>query len=474
MQDGQVKLSQAELEDKAKEISLYKREAPRTLQRYNELIRTQRQMQERLNRLHMESQQLENSRESIMRKIHTLSMGDLVERHANSLPDAMAGALRKSAKALVPVFDYLAIAADTNNRLVDHVGAEIDRYTHVNIASSPFMSGLMFYCVALIPGLTVLTLMRRLVNSSSRLTATHFIILGNFYFLLVCIVNVLVLLILRQDPIAMWFERHEHTFVLANLFLALYYLWHMGILSLQAVVTPERVNFSQVVATLSVGIHYFLFTWRRVFADSAPKMYLFNYMMYATIFCFILYERLGRLSVRQLQENPSFRFVHRLLMISCEGPAFSANIERLRQYFDKIWAALAMATRSPRRFSRRTGIEKRKYRPETREKHKIKHVDQDSNEEEEDESDHIRRRSPDGGWRVRQENHRGRNREPRGFMNFFFGRRENDSESSSSSSSSDSDDQRRHDSPPGAGRSTRKNASERSSRRAGRSIWKWS
>lgn len=303
MQDGQVRLSQAELEDKAKEIAMYKREAPRTLAKYNELVRTQRAMQQTLNRLHQESEDLSTSKNAILGKIRNLNVEDLVEKHARGLPDALGGALRKSAAALVPFFDYLAIAADTNNRLVDHVGKEIDRWTHVDISRSPFMSGILFYCVLLVPLLTLICFARRIADSSSRWTVSHCILYGNISFIAMCVVNVCAAVLLREDPINVWFQRFERTFIVANLLLGVYYVWHVTMLGVQSVYTREKGDVSQFVATSCVGVHYFLFTWRKVFTDSAPMMYTFNYMLYATIFAFVLYERLNRMTSRQINES---------------------------------------------------------------------------------------------------------------------------------------------------------------------------
>ncbi|PXF49795.1 hypothetical protein BWQ96_00447 [Gracilariopsis chorda] len=309
MQDGQVKLSQAVLEDKAREIAMYKREAPRTLRRYNELIRRQRQLQNTLNRLHRQSQELSTTKEVIMNRLQNLTVHDLVERHARTLPDAMAGALRKGAAVVVPFFDYLAVAADTNNRLVDHVGSEIDRFTYVNLSSSPFLSGILYYCILLVPLLSVIGLLQRVLVSSTKITVSACLFYSNLYFIFMCVVNVFASLVLHQDPLRIWSKRYETSFVVANLVLAAYYMWHTAMLALQTALSFDKGTLSQLVGTITVGIHYYVFAWRKVFTDSPPAMYAFNYMMYATIFCFILYDRYSRMNSRQLNENGLLRFI---------------------------------------------------------------------------------------------------------------------------------------------------------------------
>lgn len=432
MQDGQVKLSQAELEDKAKEIEMYKREAPRTLSKYNELVRKQKELQETLNRLHQQSEELSTSKTVILDKIQHLNMEDIIERHARGLPDAMAGALRKSAAALVPFFDYLMLAADTNNRLVDHVGAEIDKYTHVNISDSPFMSGILFYCVLLIPLLTFISFVRRVFDSSSKLTVSHYIIFGNLYFVVMCACNVIAALFLHEDPIGVMFRRFERTFVIGNLFLSIYYSWHVAMLGFQALYTLERRNVSQFVATLSVGIHYFLFAWRRVFTDNAPLMYTFNYLVYGTIFSFILYERFNRLSSKQLNENAIFKVIQLVLKRKRQ----LATSRGIRNALAEFWAFLtANQDNRDRRFSKKQDrfllTERHNGRAESREKVRTKPRYSYSSEEDQTQTQYQIEEDSCRRKRARDKaNRSGRQRERWGFIRMFFGGQEYDSDSS--------------------------------------------
>lgn len=351
MQDGQVKLGQAELADKEKEIAMYRREAPRTLQRYNELVRKQRELQETLNNLHQQSENLLSSKKLIMDKIQNLNVADIIERHARALPDAMGGALRKSAAVLAPFFGYLVVAADTNNRLVDKVGIQIDKYTHVNVSGSPFMSGILYYCVLLIPLLTLCAFIRRVLDTSSKLTVSHFLILGNAYFVVMCTINVCIAQFIEYDPMEVYFLKFERTFIVANLFLAIYYVWHIAMLSLQAALTLERRNVAQLFATLTVGVHYFIFTWRNIFTDRPPAMFTFNYLMYSTIFVIILQDRYRRLTPRQLLDVPLFHSIH-LLLNPSEGKENRTVASTLTGLSSVLWR-FCMPTSSPRRHIRR-------------------------------------------------------------------------------------------------------------------------
>lgn len=431
MQDGQVKLSQAELEDKTKEIDMYKREAPRTLLKYNELVRKQQQMQETLNRLHQESEELSSSKNVIMEKIQHLNMEDIIERHARGLPDAMAGALRKSAAVLVPFFDYLAIAADTNNRLVDHVGAEIDKYTHVNISNSPFMSGILFYCVLLIPLLTFISFVRRIFDSSSKLTVSHYIIFGNIYFVVVCIANVFAAFALGDDPLNVMFHKFERTFIIGNLFLSAYYCWHVVMLGLQAVYTLEKRNISQFLATLSVGIHYFLFTWRRVFTDNPPMMYTVNYLVYGTIFCFILYERYNRMSTRQLNGS----FIFRLTQIIIRRKSHLTSIRGIKSIAAELWGIITNNSSQKmlsKRHDRHAGTERAKSKSDGRDKTKGKGRHGFSSDDADDSDGHEdRRRKMEMQKKMKSKPRKSnKQQESRGFISIFFGSREDGDDSS--------------------------------------------
>lgn len=424
MQDGQVKLSQAELADKTKEIAMYRREAPRTLDRYNDLVRKQRALHETLTKLHRETEQLVSSKAVMLDKINNLNVEDLVERHARGLPDAMAGALRKSAAALTPFFDYLVIAADTNNRLVDHVGAEIDRYTHVNISSSPFMSGILFYCVLLIPLLTLVSFIRRIFDTSSRLTVTHYIVLGNLYFIVMCFLNIIAAQIMPDSPVSFLFHRYERPFIVSNLFLAMYYVWHVAMLALQAGLTMERRNVAQLVATATVGLHYYLFTWRRIFTDTPPIMYTFNYLIYSTIFAFVLHERMARMSSRQISEFGVFRFLQVILFPPRDKDGDGGPLKTIQRTTREAWAALFSEGTHPGKSGAGMGPPNVTTRRGTRRKYD--HKTNGERAPRRHSPERLSSGSEDGGRRVRTSGRKGR-----GFFSLFFGAREERRDSSS-------------------------------------------
>jgi hypothetical protein len=294
---SQVELDEDEIKVSTRQLQAIREGEEMTNATYNELRAVTKEMGSRAKTLAAKADTISDLTHVMAVRLQHLTVEEVLANSARGLPDSVAGALRRSAEALTPFMDTLMIAADTNQRLVDHVGAEIDKYTHVNIRKSPFLSGLLFYCVLLVPTLTLVSFARRVFDSSSKLTVSHFIILGNVYYMAMCIAALVSTWVMRADPAASLHKTHEKVFVSFNLLLGVYYLWHIGMMTLQAAYTRETRNTAQLVATLCIGVHYFLFTWRRVFTKSSPQMIAANYGMYLTILAIITVERLTRLDM---------------------------------------------------------------------------------------------------------------------------------------------------------------------------------
>jgi hypothetical protein len=306
---GEAVLNDNELKISARMLDASKQEATETSARYTALLAKTAEMQGQKTRLVDKLAVSVNSKRDFEVKLQELTLEEIVEKHTIGLPGSMAGALRKSADALTPFFDTLLVAAETNQRLVDHVGSEIDKYTHVNIKQSPFLHGLLFYAVLMIPAMTVAAFLRRIMDSSSKLTASHIIIYGNLYFLATCILCTVEGLARRQDPAANLYKEHEKLSIAFNLFLAIYYMWHVCMLTLQAVYTRSRRDWAHVLSTTCIGIHYYLFSWQRIFTNSSPRMMTANYILYATIFCGIIYDRYNRIDGLWVLNNRFTRYV---------------------------------------------------------------------------------------------------------------------------------------------------------------------
>jgi len=291
-----------------------KKKSRRDLLEVNALISAFVSKKEELDRaialLTVEANRLTAERQLTLARLQAISLEDIFASHASALPPVMQGALRKSAHVLTPFFDTLVTAADTNDRLVNHVGAEIDKYTHMGIRASPFMSGMLFYCVALIPALTLVLLVRTFIDSSTKWSASHFIVLANIYFIASCLILAIATIAQpHHDPFRTLCQRYEKFVVVCNLIMPLYYCWFIGSLFIETIDTFERRNISQLVASTAIGLHYFTFAWSKIFTDKHPQLLASNYLIYATIFMFITYERCQRINARWLTKSPIVRYM---------------------------------------------------------------------------------------------------------------------------------------------------------------------
>lgn len=166
---------------------------------------------------------------------------------------------------------FVFFLCSANNRLVDHVSSEIDKFFHVNVKKSPFMSGLLFYFVLLVPVLTVNVLLIRLIQTTMKFTITHFVILISTYFFLTCVGCSLSSVLLKSDVNLYLMSHHRRFYYVVLLGMTIIYLWHLGLVGLQLFITKDRLELSQFVASLCIALHYFLFVWRPSFLDSKSK-----------------------------------------------------------------------------------------------------------------------------------------------------------------------------------------------------------
>lgn len=294
---SQVELEEDEIKVATRQLQAIREREEKTKATFDELKAVTREMRSKAKVLSAKSDATSDLTTVMTVRLQHLTVEEVLANSARGLPDSVAGALRRSAEALTPFMDTLMIAVDTNQRLVDHVGAEIDKYTHMNIRKSPFLSGILFYSVLLVPTLTLVSFARRVFDSSSNLTVSHFIVFGNVYYMAICTAAMVATFTTHEDPAASLHRNHEKVFAAFNLLLAFYYIWHVGIMSLQAAYTREKRNIAQLIATLCIGVHYFLFTWRRIFTRASPEMIAANYGMYLTILGIITAERVSRIDM---------------------------------------------------------------------------------------------------------------------------------------------------------------------------------
>lgn len=344
IQDGQNKLTQVELADKQRELDMYRAAAPKTLQRYNDLIRKQHDLQQTLHRLLIQSDYLASSRQQSIDRFRNLDLRDVLEAHVQSMPSFVAIFVRKLIAVSMPAVHSVQLVFDTNAKLVAHVSQRIDNVTHISVSSSPFMAGILYYCILLIPVLTILFVVRVLFFGPSshslsttlsppstataalsspnhpsddvhtlhppappaprRYSVVHVLIMGNVWFTILSVASGVLSIVLRADPLVTFFTRYPNAFIFVNLMLAMYYIWHLAMLFFSAALRPTQYNIAHLLATLAVGMHYFLFSWRNIFIDTQPHMFCFNYLLYSTIFTSIAYDRCTHITPKQLIDAP--------------------------------------------------------------------------------------------------------------------------------------------------------------------------
>ncbi len=256
-----------------------------------------KQLDRTLADLTAEAARLGAQRNEALARLQRVSLDTIVAVHASRLPRLAQGTLRKSAWALTPFLDMMFAAADTNTRVVAQVGEEIERYTSVDVGASPFMNGMLFYCVLLVPALALCVLARAAAEQSAKLRTAHTIIFGNMYLLAVCAIF-FVANLLHRDPMRALVAHHLRLMVVANLAVALYFLWLLITLALQSLDTKQVHDLAQLVATATIALHYFLFAWRRIFTNQQPALLIHHYLIYATILALVAYERCVRINAR--------------------------------------------------------------------------------------------------------------------------------------------------------------------------------
>ena len=107
---------------------------------------------------------------------------------ANYSP-TIQGTVKRSAEAIFPFFELISVMAQTNERMVKNVAHEIDRMIHVQVTHSPFLLGLLFYALMLVPGLTVASIMFRVYDNVISFTVSHYLLFTSIYFVGLSIVS---------------------------------------------------------------------------------------------------------------------------------------------------------------------------------------------------------------------------------------------------------------------------------------------
>eukprot|EP00180_Rhodochaete_pulchella_P001976 Plantae.Rhodophyta-Rhodochaete_pulchella.ctg2983.p1 GENE.Plantae.Rhodophyta-Rhodochaete_pulchella.ctg2983~~Plantae.Rhodophyta-Rhodochaete_pulchella.ctg2983.p1 ORF type:complete len:318 (+),score=48.11 Plantae.Rhodophyta-Rhodochaete_pulchella.ctg2983:67-1020(+) len=260
--------------------------------------RTQGQLESQLAALRTNLEGLLRDKAALLQKISDSGIDHYVDAYTQDFSPVVKGVVYKSKEVITPFFSFISHAADTNNRLVDHVSSEIDSYVHFNVKKSPFVSGLLFYLVLLVPVLAVSMLAAKL--SAFSFTVSHCVLFNSLYLFCLSAGCGLVSLFASQEPMALFRLRHGSVFVAFLLVLALVYAVHLVLLGLQAAVSQSRRDVAQLLGTAAIGVHFFWFAWRPAMLDQKITMYSYAFYVYATILGFVIYERAERLNLTWL------------------------------------------------------------------------------------------------------------------------------------------------------------------------------
>ena len=149
----------------------------------------------------------------------------------------------------------------------------------------------------LIPSLAFVVLTRSVVDKFTNLKESYCIVAASAYLLATCLV-LMGASIVANDPLKLLYVWHERAVVAYNLALAAYFVWFLSVLATEAVFTCHPRNVAQLAAAASIAVHYFVFAWRRIFTDKSPQLLASNYLIYATLFAFVIYERCLRINPR--------------------------------------------------------------------------------------------------------------------------------------------------------------------------------
>uniref|UniRef100_A0A6T9YQP7 Uncharacterized protein n=1 Tax=Erythrolobus madagascarensis TaxID=708628 RepID=A0A6T9YQP7_9RHOD len=272
--------------------------------KYDALVKKRYNLQVVHHDMAKEHQKLYQSQIELEQRLRRASIEQYLMSSSKEMSPTMRGALLSSTEAFVPFFDTISVYMSANERFLDHVSDEINRYTHFNIRRSPFVSGLLFYLVLLIPVVAMTRFGLGLMRSTRKYSLSHFILFSSAYFFILAACSALSAILFRFDLVLFLLGGggatggHRARFLACLLVLTLVFLWHFGLLAIQSFASPDARNVSQLMATAVVGAHFFLFVPRRTFLNEAPDLRTHSYLVYATIFGFLVYERMTRLEMK--------------------------------------------------------------------------------------------------------------------------------------------------------------------------------
>jgi len=257
------------------------------------------ELQVQQHKLASDQVKLMSERKQLESLIKQATMERYISTHSKDLSPAIRGALLSSTEAMIPFFDTLSLAVDANERLLDHVSDEIAKYIHFNVRHSPFIAGVLFYFMTLIPIIALTRLGLVLARSSKGFTISHYIFFGNLYLSILSVICGLSVLIFDYDATrSLVTGNNKAKFLLMALGLVALFLWQFMLLLVQTIAAPIKANAAQLLGTLAVALHFCMFVLQPAFLKTSPFVLSSTYFVYATIFSCICTERAVRLNYK--------------------------------------------------------------------------------------------------------------------------------------------------------------------------------
>jgi len=278
---------------------LQKGSASEIREKYDTLVKKRYELQVAHYTMSKQYQALYQAQIDLEQKLKRASIEQYLIASSKEFSPTLRGALITSTEAFVPFFDTISVYVDANERLLDHVSDEIDRYTHFNVRRSPFVSGLLFYVVMLIPVVAITRFTLAVLRSTRNYSVSFLIMIGSAYFLILSTAGAILNLIFRVDPMIVLSGAglHRTRFLMFLIMLSVLFGWNVGLLIMQTLASPDSRNGSQLIATVAIGFHFFMFVPRKTFLKELPDVRSHSYLIYATIFSFIVLERAQRLGI---------------------------------------------------------------------------------------------------------------------------------------------------------------------------------
>ncbi|CAN8065063.1 unnamed protein product [Agarophyton chilense] len=187
-----------------------------------------------------------------------------------------------------PMLDGIEKLASMNDEVVTAVSKRLK--TQTSLANYPFYSGFVSYAVLLCPLVIMVSILTRVKKGISRLSRTHWIILGTFYFVMVT-GGFLAATMFGSVDVLQTFKLHNvHVFnsvlVLHGLAFLVYVLLHFY----NMIQVPRQEAVSHFLVVALIAVHFFIRSQEQSLTAEGLQVDVWTYFVYSAVLSFVLYE----------------------------------------------------------------------------------------------------------------------------------------------------------------------------------------